>query len=222
MDVRETIKMLSIKRKELKEKERILLEESEEMFLKMDELVDSGKFSDEEIKDKWEECYSKEDILIEKRKAIKEEITDILKTLYELRKVMDTPSKLEGKNVDLYKVGLESYCYSICLHGTKEVIGDIKYRGELDEISTLSTGNIGYYIAKQYRGNGYVSEALQILSDKLYEEGISTIYIAVKPDNIASRRVAEKFGGKIMQDVSSEFSIVYKCDLNKIKKSNKR
>jgi predicted acetyltransferase len=124
--------------------------------------------------------------------------------------------------VDLYKVGLEPYCYSICLHGTKEVIGDIKYRGELDEITTLSTGNIGYYIAKQYRCNGYVSEALQILSDKLYEDGINTIYIAAKPDNIASRRVAEKFGGKIMHNFSSEFSVIYKCDLNKIKQSKKR
>lgn len=222
MDVREKIKLLNKRRNELKEQEKELFDESSKLFSNMEELVTSGKFSEEQIKEKWEECYFKEDVLLEKRKVIKEEMTKVSKKLCELRGLMDSKSKLEGKKVDLYRRGIEEYYYDVCLHGTKEVIGHVGYRGKLDKICKGSTGNIGYYIAKQHRRNGYMSEALQILTDKLYKDGIKEIYIAIDPSNIASIRVAEKIGGKLMNKVSSDFSVVYKCDLEIIKKNKMR
>lgn len=222
MDVRETAKMLIKRKNELKEKEQELLNESAKLFLNMENLVESGKYSEEKIREKWDECYYKEDILIKERETIKKELTSIQKKLCELRGLMDVKSKLEGKKVDLYRRGIEEYYYDVCLHGTKEVIGHVGYRGRLDKICKGSTGNIGYYIAKQHRRNGYMSEALQILTDKLYKDGIKEIYIAIDPSNIASIRVAEKIGGKLMNKVSSDFSVVYKCDLKHIKKAKKR
>ena len=56
------------------------------------------------------------------------------------------------------------------------------------------TADIGYVIGRKYRGNGYAAEALDLLLRRLFEEGITTVYGACRPDNPASEAVMRACG----------------------------
>lgn len=54
---------------------------------------------------------------------------------------------------------------------------------------------IGYGICKEYRNNGYATEAAKAAVKFAFEKaGLDTLVAIVKPENIASRRVIEKLG----------------------------
>lgn len=57
------------------------------------------------------------------------------------------------------------------------------------------TCEIGYWTMPEHRGHGYMSQALDILSDwVLREQGFSRVEVRVATENHASQRVAEKAG----------------------------
>ena len=157
---------------------------------------------------------------------IREQLGKIRKKKIKLREILDDESMVEGVKVDLYKTLLDDgYCYDykICLHGTKTVVGHVHYMGEIDKLYIGYEGNIGYGVDDEHRGKGYASEALSLLLDKLSKDGIKQAYIAVARYNVASHKVAQKVGGKLVKEFSLPEQSLYKCDLNiRLNKNNKR
>lgn len=79
-------------------------------------------------------------------------------------------------------------------------VGFGKIRMGLTEQSRLEGGNLGYAVDTRKRGNGYGSKLLGLLLDKAKELKIYNPLITVKKYNIASKRVAELNGAKLINE----------------------
>lgn len=130
------------------------------------------------------------------------------------------PTYTNGE-IDLYldeeadKVGKVCENYNIALAGEKRFIGHV--RVTYDEMSDNFLGNIGYELNREFRGNGYMLQALEILKRPMLESGLERPIITVDPKNRASVRTIEKFGGKKLD--KDEWYDSYEVDLGE--KSNK-
>ncbi len=124
---------------------------------------------------------------------------------------------IKNNKISLYLKYNDSYhgeYYLIIDNYTEEIVGNISYLGEEN---LFYGGNIGYHIKEEHRGNKFSLLALNLLTDKLYQEGIQVILIATKKDNIPSNIIAQRFGG-IPTSYEDDDSInVYVCDLSQIK-----
>ena len=75
------------------------------------------------------------------------------------------------------------------------MIGCIKFE-KLDVIK--KEGELGYFIHKDYRGRGLVTEAVKNLSDLSFREfGLTRLKIVTHLENLSSQRVAEKSGYRL-------------------------
>lgn len=157
----------------------------------------------------------------DKKDSFRKRIQKIDSVLVKYRNVLDESPTMVGEKIDLYKYILEKDDrYVICLHGTKDIIGNIDYMGE-KKPSKDFFGNIGYGVNPEHKRKGYTSEALKLLTDKLYKEGVTKVYITTRKTNVASQGLVLKFGGKLMEKYSKRL-LVYECDLNVIKNKNKK
>lgn len=71
-------------------------------------------------------------------------------------------------------------------------------------------GHVGYHILKEYRGNNYSYFACKILFKIAHDEfNLSELVITCSPENIASYKVLEKLGGKLIEivDVPSSHTL---------------
>ena len=131
-------------------------------------------------------------------------------------KFIDGPTYV-GEEIDLYlnedKSKNDNY-YIITLHNTKEEIGELRVSLNEDDIYL---GNIGYYINPFYRGHNYTLKSLNLIRKSLIEMGKKSLIITTYPENIASKKIIENFGGKI-QENSLDWD-VYNVDLNNNSKS---
>ncbi len=78
-------------------------------------------------------------------------------------------------------------------------VGRAKLRHFLSDTLRVAGGHIGYGIAPAYRGKGYATEMLRLVLKEAKALGIEEALVTINPDNLASRRVAEKCGG-VLQD----------------------
>lgn len=79
-------------------------------------------------------------------------------------------------------------------------VGDIHLR--LGSRSQLCyEGNIGYYIYPGHRGRGYAPAACRLLAKEAEKLGISSLMITIDPDNSPSRRVCQKLGAVLVEEV---------------------
>ena len=107
--------------------------------------------------------------------------------------------KTDGEIDLVLAKGLEEYsnCFDIYLHDTDINIGNIWCDDKIHEdINYL--GNVGYHIYQGYEGKGYALKALKLIRLIMKEKGASTILLNIEPNNVKSRRVAEKFGAKLL------------------------
>lgn len=74
----------------------------------------------------------------------------------------------------------------------EEVIGLIE--SYTDPEWPFNSTFLGYYMKKEHRNNGYMTEALTALKEKGIEIGFSDLMLWTFPDNDASKRVAIKCG----------------------------
>lgn len=117
--------------------------------------------------------------------------------------------------LDLYiddeaqKIGRNCENYNIALAGTGEIIGYI--RVTYDDMSDNFLGNIGFKLSRQYRGNGYMLQALELLNKTMLDKGLKKPIITVEAWNKASVRTIEKFGGKKLD--KDEWYDSYEVDL---------
>lgn len=91
--------------------------------------------------------------------------------------------------------------WAMILNGTGELIGDCGLvRQSVDGVDEIE---IGYHVRRDLWGRGFASEAARACRD----HGFSTLTTdrlisMIRPENLASRRVAEKNGMKIWKEVT--------------------
>lgn len=92
---------------------------------------------------------------------------------------------------------LPSYEFYICLHnGT--VVGTCDLRiGHNEDI--YYSGNIGYEIYEEFRGNRYASKACRLLFGLAKKHNMESLLITCDPSNGASKRVCERAGAKFVE-----------------------
>jgi len=86
------------------------------------------------------------------------------------------------------------HLFNVCLNdGT--VVGECNLRVGGDN---FYSGNVGYRINEEYRNQGYATAAVKELGRLAQSFGVTEILICCAPDNIPSRRVAEKLGANYL------------------------
>ena len=82
-----------------------------------------------------------------------------------------------------------------------EFCGSIGFRWQpgTSELPPHCLGHVGYSVVPWKRGRGYATRALQLLLTQAGEEGLPYIDLTTNSDNIASRRVIEANGGKLIE-----------------------
>ena len=143
---------------------------------------------------------------------------NIEKQIYEIDNAIILKSKPDASNekIDLKKNIHQSSKfgeYYIFLHNTNTIVGVIDFQSE---------ESIGGIIYEEYRGNHYLYEALNLLGEILYKNGIEYIYPIILKDNIASRKSVERYGGKLIKELENDL-VQYECKtrLVSMKEENK-
>src|SRR5258708_40204592 len=82
-----------------------------------------------------------------------------------------------------------------------EFCGSIGFRWQpgTTELPQHCLGHVGYSVVPWKRGRGYATRALRLLLPQAGEEGLAYIELTTDSDNIASRRVIEANGGKLIE-----------------------
>ena len=82
-----------------------------------------------------------------------------------------------------------------------EFCGSIGFRWQpgTTELPAYCLGHIGYSIVPWKRGRGYASRALKLLLLEVREEGLPHVDITTDADNLASQRVIEVNGGRLVE-----------------------
>ncbi len=107
---------------------------------------------------------------------------------------VDTTNSLQDCNsatdmfIDKWQKG-ENYAYSIVLKATGKAIGSIDIHNiDYDNYH----GEIGYWLAEEYNGRGYMSGAVQLIENAAFSLGINRIEISTQKENIPSANVAKR------------------------------
>lgn len=79
----------------------------------------------------------------------------------------------------------------------REVLGTVYLRPEADPERQRKTGHVGYYIRPGQRGKGYGTAMLRLAVEMLRTAGVQSVAVLCDKDNEASKRVAEKNGGRL-------------------------
>lgn len=99
--------------------------------------------------------------------------------------------------------------YDIRLTNTPTYIGEIRVT-YVNPVKFF--GDIGYELKPEYRGNGYMFKALNVLKKPLRERGLTHPKFTVYPSNVASVKTIKKFGGEKID--STGFYDIYEVDLD--------
>jgi [ribosomal protein S5]-alanine N-acetyltransferase len=91
--------------------------------------------------------------------------------------------------------------WAMILNSTNELIGDCGLvRQSVDGVDEVE---IGYHMRRDLWGQGYASEAARACRDYGFANlGVIRLISLIRPENLASRRVAEKNGMTIWKEVT--------------------
>ena len=104
----------------------------------------------------------------------------------------------ERVKADLLRGYAPAYYFEIFVRGIK--VGNISFRAGYTK-NLYYTGQIGYAVDAPYRGRGYAGAACRLMIPLMLAHGMTKILITNNPDNLASRRVCEKLGAKLLRVV---------------------
>jgi predicted acetyltransferase len=82
-----------------------------------------------------------------------------------------------------------------------KIIGRVSVRHELNDHLRKRGGNIGYWVAKNYRKLGYATEMLRRGLEFCKLKNISPIMISCADDNVYSWKIIERYGAKLEDKV---------------------
>ena len=90
--------------------------------------------------------------------------------------------------------------YAMVLKATGKVIGDCGHaRQEVDGATEIE---IGYHVLRELQGQGYATEAARACAEYGFNKLRAAKLISlIRPENLPSRRVAEKVGMKIEREI---------------------
>lgn len=86
------------------------------------------------------------------------------------------------------------------LVGGGDVLGEVRYRPQLDEPYEQFNGHAAYNLRPSARGRGVATAGLGLLVDRARADGLPGMLLTVEGDNPASVRVIEKNGGRHLRD----------------------
>ena len=124
-----------------------------------------------------------------------------------------TPASFEKQEIwfNAYKNDNSRFDYVISRNSDRKKIGII---GLKDIDYENHTGYISYLIGEQdEQSKGYATEAVMTIVQFAYDKmAINTFYFVIHPENIASLKVADKIGAKIMpQESPADDGRVFSC-----------
>ena len=76
-------------------------------------------------------------------------------------------------------------------------------RGDADS----GRAEVGYWVAAEHRGRGIAPAAVELISERAFAAGWHRLELHIDPDNVASRRVAEKAGFQF-EGVLREYDLI--------------
>lgn len=98
---------------------------------------------------------------------------------------------------DLDDAMCEIWCldgYGITVKGENRVIGLVGVNKNADWSNNWTT-ELGYFLSKEYRGHGYMPEAVSAICNEMFDtDGAERVMLEIRKDNIPSRAVARKCG----------------------------
>lgn len=145
--------------------------------------------------DKYKDCIRKIDELYHEIALIDEKINLLKRILISSNQVIDLYLDEESSTK-------EEKNYFITIHNTLNKIGYV--RVTLENVNSY-LGNIGYRLDERFQGSGYMLQALNLLKPTMIEEGLTKPKITVYPDNIASVKTIENFGGRLIPKENNIF-----------------
>lgn len=81
------------------------------------------------------------------------------------------------------------------------VVGNIQLRLGYGKDLEHYAGHLGYYVSPAHRGRRFALRSCLLLLELARWHGMSTIWITCNPDNLASRRTAERLGAACIETV---------------------
>ncbi len=111
-------------------------------------------------------------------------------------------AKDHAKGIGLPQGWVPANTYWLVCQG--RIIGTCDLRHRLTEALRKFGGHIGFAIRPLERGKGYGSQMLGLALEKAQALGIKQVLVTCADNNIASVRVIEKNGGKLVDKIPSE------------------
>ncbi len=140
--------------------------------------------------------------------ALTRAICESLESLRPWMEWAQTEPTMEGtlERIEINAINREAgevYRYIIRRHGEEPVIGACALHVVNAEVPAYG---VGYWIHKDYCGNGYATEALVRLTRFGFEAiGVQRIELCCDPLNVASMRVAVKAGYRFEGELRNEY-----------------
>ena len=89
--------------------------------------------------------------------------------------------------------------YAVCLRDGERLIGDCGL--VVQTVDAHAIVEIGWHLERGAWGRGYATEAARAVLTHAEELGVRRVYSLIVPDNVRSRRVAEKLGMSVERRV---------------------
>ncbi len=104
------------------------------------------------------------------------------------------PHKSPEDSLDILKtVLMRENTWAVTIEGSDEPVGCAGYFPSRAE-GARGEPEIGYWLGRPFWGQGYIPEAVRALAGRCFQEGAERVWCSFSPDNLRSRRVAEKCG----------------------------
>lgn len=91
------------------------------------------------------------------------------------------------------------------------ILGVIRLRHQLTDVTKNLGGHIGYDVPHKHRGKGYGTQLLGLALEKARHLGIKRLLITCSLDNIASRKIIEHNGGILEKESYLPTQHITKC-----------
>jgi predicted acetyltransferase len=90
----------------------------------------------------------------------------------------------------------------LLLKDGRTVVGEIRFRPHIEPPYERQNGHVGYNIRPSMRGQGYATRQLALLLEEARRIGLPGLMLPVESWNIASVRVIEKNGGRLLPEAA--------------------
>ena len=107
--------------------------------------------------------------------------------------------KNHAEGFDLPEGGVPCTAYWL-LSGDRVLLGEVHIRHRLTPALENYGGHIGYMVRPGGRGKGHATRMLAFALEKAAAMGLEKVMLTCEPDNIASARVIQKNGGRLINE----------------------